>query len=88
MHFPFFLRLCSSEFALLKPSEKVNAQVAADPDMMPYFFVQSDDYWTLKTRVLDSMIKGEDAEGLATIDVGIEAMKLAEYGTAQLMKAL
>mmetsp|Transcript_15570 Transcript_15570/g.22992 ORF Transcript_15570/g.22992 Transcript_15570/m.22992 type:complete len:439 (-) Transcript_15570:257-1573(-) len=79
-----------SKFEFPDPAniEKVNAQVAADPDMMPYFFVQSDDYWTLKTRVLDSMIKGEDAEGLATIDVGIEAMKLAEYGTAQLMKAL
>lgn len=79
-----------SKFEFPDPAdiEKVNAQMEADPEMMPYFFVQSDDYWTLKTRVLDSMIKGEDADGVATIDVGIEAMKLAEYGTAELMKAL
>jgi hypothetical protein len=32
---------------------KVDAQQAADPAMMPYFFLQSDDYLTLKSRVLE-----------------------------------
>jgi len=55
---------------------------------MPYFFVQSDDYKELKTRVIDACLSGDDAEGVATIAVAIEALKLAEYGTAQLSKEL
>eukprot|EP00814_Leptocylindrus_danicus_P006957 CAMPEP_0116010920 /NCGR_PEP_ID=MMETSP0321-20121206/4271_1 /TAXON_ID=163516 /ORGANISM="Leptocylindrus danicus var. danicus, Strain B650" /LENGTH=459 /DNA_ID=CAMNT_0003480077 /DNA_START=65 /DNA_END=1444 /DNA_ORIENTATION=+ len=76
------------EFPDAADIEKVNAQVKADRDMMPYFFVQSDDYLTLKTLVIDSMIHGKVAANVATIDVGIEALKLAEYGTAECMKAV
>lgn len=60
----------------------------ADPEMMPHFFVQCDDYLELKNRVVDSTLGGRDAPGVATIQVGIEALKLAEYGTEELNKAL
>merc|ERR1712032_1371247 len=68
--------------------KKVEEQVAADPDMMPYFFVQSDDYQELKDRVVTSIIKGVDAKGVATIGIAIEALRLAEYGTEKINAAL
>jgi len=67
---------------------KVNKMVEADPEMMPYFFVQSDDYFELKSRVVKSILSGEVAEGVATIDIAVDALKLAEFGTDQLMKTL
>lgn len=76
------------EFPDSTEMKKIDAMCKADPEMMPYFFVQSDDYLELKNRVVDSFLEGELAEGVATIDVAIEALKLAEYGTAELNKAL
>jgi len=76
------------EFPDAKTQEKVEKQCAEDPEMMPYFFVQSDDYFTLKDRVISSTLKNCDAEGIATIDIGIEALKLAEYFTEEANKAL
>jgi len=46
--------------------------------MMPYFFLQSDDYLTLKDRVLTHIQTGRPAEGIATIDIAIETLKVAE----------
>lgn len=76
------------EFPDAETQEKVDKQCAEDPEMMPYFFVQSDDYFTLKDRVISSGIKKCDAEGIATIDIGIEALKLAEYFTEETTKVL
>jgi len=79
------------EFPDAKKMEKVDAMVKADPEMMPYFFVQSDDYQELKDRVVGAHAKnvaGARAEGVATINVAIEALKLAEYGTEKLNTAL
>lgn len=74
------------------PDEETQAKVAKqceeDPEMMPYFFVQSDDYFTLKDRVIRSTLKDEVAEGIATIDIGVEALKLAEHFTAETTKVL
>mmetsp|Transcript_17491 Transcript_17491/g.25899 ORF Transcript_17491/g.25899 Transcript_17491/m.25899 type:complete len:570 (-) Transcript_17491:383-2092(-) len=121
------------EFPDPKTAALIEEQVAEDPAMMPYFFVQSNDYQELKHRVVNSMIvnnnknkkddvektkkqkkkkkqkKGNEedanggdddekktktttmattAQGVATIQVGIEALKLAEYATEQLNKTL
>jgi predicted dehydrogenase len=76
------------EFPDPETAAKVEEQVKADPEMMPYFFVQGDDYLELKNRVIDSTLSGSDAPGVATIQVGIEALKLAEYGTEELNKVL
>eukprot|EP00592_Proboscia_alata_P000351 CAMPEP_0194377734 /NCGR_PEP_ID=MMETSP0174-20130528/32253_1 /TAXON_ID=216777 /ORGANISM="Proboscia alata, Strain PI-D3" /LENGTH=380 /DNA_ID=CAMNT_0039159289 /DNA_START=329 /DNA_END=1471 /DNA_ORIENTATION=+ len=63
---------------------KVDKLCEADPEMMPYFFVQSDDYQELKDRVVSSIEKGVDAKGVATIGIAIEALRLAEYGTEKI----
>lgn len=67
---------------------KVEAQTKADPEMMPYFFVQSDDYLELKSRVVDACIEEKAANGVATIDVAIEALRLGEYATDKLKNEL
>eukprot|EP00541_Cyclophora_tenuis_P017300 CAMPEP_0116567632 /NCGR_PEP_ID=MMETSP0397-20121206/15121_1 /TAXON_ID=216820 /ORGANISM="Cyclophora tenuis, Strain ECT3854" /LENGTH=325 /DNA_ID=CAMNT_0004094657 /DNA_START=36 /DNA_END=1013 /DNA_ORIENTATION=+ len=76
------------EFPDAETAAKVEEQVQADPEMMPYFFVQSDDYLELKNRVINATLAGKEPEGVATINVGVEALKLAEYGTAQLNESL
>jgi len=68
----------------------VDEQAAADPDMMPYFFLQSEDYVTLKERATAHILSGASGapEGMATIDIAVEALKCAEYLTPLLQKAL
>ncbi|KAI2499665.1 hypothetical protein MHU86_14846 [Fragilaria crotonensis] len=77
-------------FEFPTPSEQaqIEQQVVSDPDMMPYFFVQRQDYLELKNRVVNAALDGIEAEGVATLSVGIEAMKLAEYAKEALDKAL
>lgn len=75
------------EFPDAETQSKVDEQCKADPEMMPYFFVQSDDYLVLKDRVVKSALSGGKAESVATIQVAIDALKLAEYITAELKKA-
>jgi len=66
------------------------AKAKADPEMMPYFFLQSDDYVTLKERATAHILTGAPGapEGMATIDVAVEALKCAEYLTPMLQQAL
>ena len=61
-----------------------------DPEMMPYFFLQSDDYVTLKERATAHILSGAPGapEGMATIDIAVEALKCAEYLTPRLQDAL
>jgi len=70
--------------------ESVEAQAKADPDMMPYFFLQSDDYKVLKDLTTEHVVGGKPGapEGVATIDVAIEALRVAEYLTPKLQEAL
>jgi len=70
--------------------ESVEAQAKADPEMMPYFFLQSDDYKVLKELTTEHVLEGKDGapEGVATIDIAIEALKVAEYLTPKLQDAL
>lgn len=58
--------------------------------MMPYFFLQSDDYVTLKERCAAHILSGKEGapEGMATIDIAVEALKCAEYLTPLLQEAL
>ena len=66
------------------------AAAKADPEMMPYFFLQSDDYITLKERATAHILSGKGGapEGMATIDIAVEALKCAEYLTPLLTDAL
>lgn len=76
------------EFPDEETQKRVAEKCAADPEMMPYFFVQSSDYLELKARVIVNTLKGATAAGVATIETGIDALKLAEYCTDELNKAL
>ncbi|KAL3925967.1 MAG: hypothetical protein SGPRY_003528 [Prymnesium sp.] len=97
------------------------AMAKADPEMMPYFFlqmltaeiyrmraketeacikcghsndralpVQHDDYITLKERATAHILSGADGapEGMATIEIALETLKVAEYLTPMLTQAL
>jgi len=70
--------------------EMVGKQAARDPEMMPYFFLQAEDYITLKERCTKHILSEADGapEGMATIDVAVDALKCAEYLTPTLQKAL
>ena len=54
------------------------------------FALQSDDYITLKERAAAHILSGAPGapEGMATIDIAVEALKCAEYLTPLLQKAL
>jgi len=66
------------------------AAAKADPEMMPYFFLQSDDYKTLKDLSTAHVLAGAAGtpEGMANIDIAVDALKVAEYLTPFLQSAL
>jgi predicted dehydrogenase len=69
--------------------QKVDLLVKEDPEMMPYFFIQSDDYLELKNLVVESVLGDSNAANeVATIDTAIEALRLAEYCTQKLESAV
>jgi hypothetical protein len=76
------------EFPDKEQQKRLEIQCAEDPEMMPYFFIQSDDYLTLKNLVIDSTLEHQLAQGVATIQIGIDALKLAEYFTEESRKIL
>ena len=70
-------------------AKTLEKKMRADPQMMPYFFVQSEDFLELKRRVISCVLDEKDvAEGVATIDIGVEALRLAEYATEKLTRAV
>jgi len=71
-----------------KEEEEMKKKCLADPEMMPYFFSNSEDYWVLKDRVISALKSDETAEGVATIDVAIEALRLAEFVTVNIQYQL
>jgi len=58
------------------------------PTAMPYFFTQDPDYVTVKERVARQTVTGEEAEGVATIAIAVETLRVAEYLTPVLMEQL
>jgi predicted dehydrogenase len=66
----------------------VNAKQAANPGYMPYFFLQHDDYITLKETVTKHVVSGAEGSppGIATIEIAIDTLKVAEYLTALALK--
>jgi len=58
------------------------------PSAMPYFFTQHHDYITVKERVAKHTVDGSPAEGIATIGVAVETLKVAEYLTPLLREQL
>ena len=58
------------------------------PTAMPYFFTQDPDYITVKERVAKHTVDGNPAEGVATIGIAVETLKVAEYLTPVLAEQL
>merc|ERR1711957_712681 len=81
-----------SEMLTLKgPSGKEFTDFAkSDPDMMPYFVLQHDDYIKLKETATAHILSGAEGapSGMATIDIAVETLRVAEYLTPFLQKAL
>lgn len=66
----------------------VSNLAAAHGDAMPYFYAQDPDYLKLKQLVVANLADGSPAEGVATIDVAVETLKVAEYLTPILQEQL
>mmetsp|Transcript_5410 Transcript_5410/g.7102 ORF Transcript_5410/g.7102 Transcript_5410/m.7102 type:complete len:418 (+) Transcript_5410:151-1404(+) len=66
----------------------VNELTEKYPTAMPYFFTQHPDYITVKERVAKHTVDGEPAEGVATIDIAVDTLKVAEYLTPLLQEQL
>ena len=58
------------------------------PGAMPYFFSQDPDYITVKEAVSKLCAFGTPAEGIASLQVAIDTMKVAEYLTPKLQELL
>jgi len=58
------------------------------PGAMPYFFSQDPDYITVKDRVADYCANGVEAKGVATLQIAVDTLKLAEYLTPTLKEQL
>ena len=56
--------------------------------IQPYFFSQDPDYITVKERVANFCANGVPAEGVATIDIAVETLRVAEYLTPTLQEQL
>ena len=63
--------------------DKANVSVLEEkyPGAMPYFFSQDSDYITVKERVANYCANGVEPEGIATIDIAIETLRIAEHLT-------
>ena len=76
------------------PDAEIAAEMAANeaahPDWMPYFFLQERDYRNLKEMCAAHVGAGKAGapEGVATIEIAIEALRLAEALTPKLEKLL
>ena len=66
----------------------VEELTAKYPTAMPYFFTQDPDYITVKERVAKHTVDGQPAEGIATIDIAVETLRVAEYLTPILQEQL
>lgn len=79
-------------FRYYMPDEEDKVMVAElekkYPTAMPYFFTQDPDYVTVKERVAKHTVDGNPADGVATIGIAVETLKVAEYLTPILQEQL
>jgi hypothetical protein len=66
----------------------LNALTVTSAARQPYFFSQDPDYITVKERVANFCANGVEAEGVATIDIAVETLRVAEYLTPTLQEQL
>ena len=79
-------------FRYYMPDEEDKAKVKhlqeKYPTAMPYFFTQDADYITVKEAVSAHCATGKEPKGIATIDIAVETLKVAEYLTPALAEQL
>jgi predicted dehydrogenase len=79
-------------FRYYMPDEEDKAMVeelqAQYPTAMPYFFTQDPDYVTVKERVAKHTVDGLPAQDIATVQIAVDALKVAEYLTPVLAEQL
>jgi len=70
--------------------DKANVVILKEeyPGAMPYFFSQDPDYITVKQKVADFCANGTAPDGIATIDIAVETLRVAEYLTPTMQKQL
>jgi len=70
--------------------DKANVSVLEQeyPGAMPYFFSQDPDYIIVKERVANFCANGVEATGVATIDIAVETLRVAEFLTPTLQEQL
>ena len=77
----FFCFIPSLQLILLFLSTRTNTT-------QPYFFSQDPDYITVKERVSAFAATGKEATGVATIDIAVETLRIAEYLTPTIKEQL
>jgi len=74
------------------PDEEDEANVAVlekkYPGAMPYFFSQDPDYTTVKEKAAAFCAKGSEPDGIATIDIACETLRVAEFLVPELQGQL
>eukprot|EP00529_Nitzschia_sp_RCC80_P031678 CAMPEP_0113458160 /NCGR_PEP_ID=MMETSP0014_2-20120614/9779_1 /TAXON_ID=2857 /ORGANISM="Nitzschia sp." /LENGTH=367 /DNA_ID=CAMNT_0000349675 /DNA_START=111 /DNA_END=1214 /DNA_ORIENTATION=- /assembly_acc=CAM_ASM_000159 len=74
------------------PDEEDTANVSVlqkeYPGAMPYFFSQDPDYIKVKETVASFCANGTEPKGIATIDIAVETLRVAEYLTPTLREQL
>jgi predicted dehydrogenase len=74
------------------PDEDDKANVATleaeYPGAMPYFFSQDPDYITVKESVANFCANGVKADGIATLDIAVQTLRVAEYLTPTMQSQL
>eukprot|EP00543_Licmophora_paradoxa_P008269 CAMPEP_0202458682 /NCGR_PEP_ID=MMETSP1360-20130828/27010_1 /ASSEMBLY_ACC=CAM_ASM_000848 /TAXON_ID=515479 /ORGANISM="Licmophora paradoxa, Strain CCMP2313" /LENGTH=368 /DNA_ID=CAMNT_0049079337 /DNA_START=44 /DNA_END=1150 /DNA_ORIENTATION=+ len=70
--------------------DKANVEVLKEkyPGAMPYFFSQDPDYIIVKERVANKCANDANPEGIATIEIAVETLRVAEYLTPLLKEQL
>lgn len=71
-------------------AKRIEKSQAANPDWMPYFFLQENDYANLKEMCGAHALAGKMGapEGIASIEIAIEALRVAEYLTPALREKM
>jgi hypothetical protein len=64
------------------------AIILVKKQIQPYFFSQDPDYITVKERVANLCANGVEASGVASIEIAVETLRVAEFLTPTLQEQL
>jgi len=88
VHDPAGKEIFSKELVDAASVERVKARSLEHPDWLSYLITQEPEYADLKSRCAKAALAGDFPPAVATIDIAIAALKLAEYLTPVLQAKL